>query len=39
MGLFNLNFNSKFDYNENRINEIVYELYELTEEDIKIIEK
>lgn len=29
---------SKIDYCENRINEIVYQLYELTEEEIKIVE-
>lgn len=29
---------SKIDYYENRINEIVYQLYELTEDEIKIIE-
>lgn len=30
---------SKIDYCENRINEIVYQLYELTEDEIKIVEK
>ena len=29
---------SKIDYCESRINEIVYQLYELTEEEIKIVE-
>ena len=29
---------SKIDYCENRINEIVYQLYNLTEDEIKIIE-
>jgi uncharacterized protein YlxW (UPF0749 family) len=30
---------SKVDYCESRINEIVYQLYGLTEEEIKIVEK
>lgn len=30
---------NKIDYCENRINQLVYELYELTEEEIKIIEE
>jgi chaperonin cofactor prefoldin len=29
---------SKIEYCENRINRIVYQLYELTEEEIKIVE-
>jgi len=29
---------SKIDYCETRINEIVYQLYDLTEEEIKIVE-
>ena len=29
---------TKIDYCENKINEIVYQLYELTEEEIKIVE-
>ena len=29
---------SKIDYCENRINHIVYQLYDLTEEEIKIVE-
>ena len=29
---------SKIDYCESRINEIVYQLYELTEDEIKIVE-
>jgi hypothetical protein len=29
---------SKIDYCENRINQIVYQLYDLTEEEIKIVE-
>ena len=33
-----LQIESKIDYCENRINEIVYQLYELTEEEIKIVE-
>ncbi len=32
-----LQLESKIDYCENRINEIVYQLYELTEEEIKIV--
>ncbi len=30
---------SKIDYCENRINQLVYQLYELTEEEVKMIEK
>jgi copper chaperone CopZ len=30
---------TKIDYCESRINEIVYELYGLTEEEIKIVEE
>lgn len=33
-----LQLESKIDYCENRINEIVYQLFELTEEEIKIVE-
>jgi len=29
---------NKIDYCENRINQLVYQLYELTEDDVKIIE-
>ena len=30
--------NRKIDYSENKINQLVYQLYELTEDEIKIIE-
>ncbi len=33
------NINSKIDYCENKINQLVYQLYELTEEEIKIVEE
>ncbi len=35
MGSFNVIDLNKIDYCENRINEIVYQLYELAEEEIK----
>lgn len=34
----NITHQNKIDYCENRINQLVYQLYELTEEEIKIIE-
>lgn len=38
MRSFNVIDLNKIDYSESRINEIVYQLYDLTEDEIKIVE-